>query len=181
VTTYVYRHGHNHKVSDLVRGSMLVHSVEEWSRRSESLIKARRKPTIPSLIVLVILFTLLVVLLHPATSPWLVLLAFSTLGFAEAAILDHHMIQKSARDSPMGLYEGGVILIFDVLIPYSDIKRLEIDKRSLGELNVILQVKDWYRRGELVPFRVPFDFLGEEGMRELESRVSSAHPSAGGR
>ena len=92
-----------------------------------------------------------------------------TYGFTFPLIRSHWMrlIEKAPT---AGLYEGGLQVDHLVFIPYEEIARVErvrVWRREPDHLTLHLKV-DNTGRG---PFRVSIEFLGEEGVRELKTRV----------
>jgi len=80
-------------------------------------------------------------------------------------------LRNLAKGPFVGLYERGIQHPSMLFIPYPEITGMETE--DLKRIRVVLKVRNW-PWGRRSAYSLPFDFLGEEGMRELEERVHGA-------
>jgi hypothetical protein len=78
---------------------------------------------------------------------------------------------RTQRHDPMGLYEAGILIAFNTLLPYGEIERVEV-KRWRTMLHSKKARKVFPGIVVNAGWLVDRKLLGPEGMAELEARVA---------
>lgn len=173
---YVIRDGRGRHAVDIDRGALLVRPEEEWRRRHDAVHWRnwwRGYAVMGALLMLVPAFFLW--LDHEYPQPghpnlWVALLmAVAVVVLVSAFVLN---LRRSLDRGPaVGVYERGYQLSYCVFVPYGEIEGTErVRVRSREPNFVVLRVRG--HTGD--PLRVSMEFLGGEGVEELERRVRAA-------
>lgn len=178
MATYIITHGHARRVREPDVGPPLVLTGAEWRQRSETLFTS----TVRRVILLILLLTWVIV---PSTlllgDPGLTrtALVLGVMFTLTVMALLGNMLWFLTRGIPVGLYERGVQHPTGYFIPYAELTGLSVKDDGKDGYSVHLELREWPNRGR-GPFCLPFDLLGEEGMRELETRVTGDRNGTGG-
>ena len=181
MTTDIVSEGRLVSTTHIERGETLVHPEWVWRARSRPY---RRRSELVSLAVsigfvgppLVILIAILVFI--PNHGGILVLVLFFgglTLCMVIISVIAHVSNRKEiAETPPEGLYERGVQLFHLIFVPYGEIASVserEVKGSPFLELHLHGHEDESIRERNPKVWRIPEEFLGEEGVKELEARV----------
>jgi hypothetical protein len=157
------------------RGPMIVHSEEEWRRRSDFQRKRHIRFQIVTTAVFMLwplLFLVLIVLI-PKTREDPVITGLLMLTLVISVLLigySRMLIRKFDRGPLIGLYEKGFQYTWEDFYPYKEIDRVELGDDGL---------RMWLRVGpegtsyQWGPRKRVVGDLGEEGVEELKRRVQT--------
>jgi hypothetical protein len=168
---------------------MLVRSEAEWIERFDAVTSPHRRK------VYLILGAVYLLAILGLTAVWamgvvgggawmafMAVFVYLTLFFAIAvpAIWYYDVIGRANGSTP-GLYERGVQQNFHAFIPYSEVESARRTTVGKGQVEVMAMTPKYERREGLMsslhPWTLDVNFLGEDGVRELETRVRATNPS----
>jgi hypothetical protein len=165
---------------------MLVHDEEGWRERNESVIKRRLKWSLLALGVFAaggfVLFGILGVRIGiPPTEvigTLLILFSYVSATIWFMVWLSFWWLRKRAA---WGLYEKGIQINPYVFIPYAEVRQIEVKEAGMGLVKIVIlepttPMKGWARYNYGRVWRMYYEFLGEEGVAELERRVMGVPP-----
>ena len=177
---YRIEDGRPREVRELEKGAPLVYDLEEWRRR----LRGRNRK---GLLVLSLIFAVLLVNLYSTAiithyrnpidpelysfSPFLLLAFLSLLMLLPLVYGAAVMRLRTERHDPAGLYENGLLLVHNTLLPYDEVERVEVrrwwtflhSKHARRVFPGVVVNAGW---------QVDRKLLGPEGMAELEARVA---------
>ena len=181
--SYVVRKGRLEKDPGIDRGPMLVRSEEEW-RVSQLCLKKRARKSF-WVVLLIILATLLLAYLVVWTfapdEVYYYFFSFTIITLTIVVVIIFSvvwigLINRIGKGPTVGLYAEGFEVTDGTFLPYREIREVaQKDVRGPSGREQVVRIWEKERRRNFpyapVRWTVPVEFLGEEGVRELEQRV----------
>ena len=181
MTTDIVREGRLVYEPNIKRGETLVYKDWEWTARSRPYRRRRELWSLAISICFVgppLIMTIYLLVFIPDDFERLVLvLLFGgfTLCMVIISVFAHVANRKeNVETPPEGLYERGVQLFHFIFVPYEEIAAIS-ERIAKGKPHVELRLHSHedgsIRERNPKVWRIPKEFLGEEGARELKARV----------
>lgn len=175
------RNGRLESDEGLRRGSMVVRSEAEWRERHDAMTSPRMMVLFLLLVAIYLVSITVIWLVWPlGDDAWanaLIVFVFVTGALGGPLLFIRH---NAAYGSTPGLYQLGVQQSYEVFIPYWEVESTRRMKVGNNPYEVIAMAPKYERRGllfgSLEPWTLRVEFLGEDGVQELERRVRIAVP-----